>query len=378
MKKTTIIIITLTILILLFIEKCSLVNISTADIFRPNSYKNFKGLLDKVQSENYEIIPITGDFPILFDSIKNEFYLSNKDGLTKIDAQGNVVFTTDLLTEKQTSVFDFANFIPYVFSEKGVYDFSGDKLNYIPFSRIENFENEISNTDFKTIFEKYYNTAELVIYDTDRNIEIERACYPMYFKIKNEWILLFSQKGDHRFTNDTIGQRDFKNFPAKFNNKRLMVLKENEYGVYSTKQVGEKVDEEYLKTYYSQILKERKLDYQSNNKIQMLSHKKDSYYFTGSYFNLPNWVCPSFINTAYFKLTYNNENLFFKEKAVKYYSDTKCKNDLFLYELPLKFRKKSKIAFLDYDLNLGGYMDSLNNIVPEIKNTGLYLIRPKK
>ena len=363
---------------MLFIEKCSLVNLSTSDIFRPKSYEKFKGLLDTIHSKSFEIVPIQGDFPILFDSIKNEFYLSNKNGITKIDASGNMVITAELLTEKQTSVFDFANFTPYVFSEKGVFDFSGDKLIYTPFSRIENFKNEINNADFKAVFEKYYDKAELVIYDTDRNIEIERACYPMYFKIKNEWILLFSQKGDYRFTNDTIGQRDFDKFPAKFNNKRLMVLKENENGIYSTKQVGEKVDEEYLKTYYGQILKERKFDYQTNNEIKIISHKKDSYYYTGGYFKFADWVCPSFLNTAYFQLTYNDENLFFKEKAVKYYSDTKCKKELYLYELPKKFRKKSKIAFLDYNLNLGSKLYPNGNIIPIIKNNGLYLIRPKK
>ena len=138
-KKAIVTITILTIFTLLFIEKCSLINLSTADIFRPKSYKNFKGLLDTVQSKNYEIVLIDGDFPILYDSIKNEFYLSNKNGLTKIDANGNILFKANLSAEKYTTVFDFENFTPYVFTDRGVYDFTGDNLKYIPRSRANPF-----------------------------------------------------------------------------------------------------------------------------------------------------------------------------------------------------------------------------------------------
>ena len=92
---------------------------------------------------------------ITFTSLTNEFYLSNKNGLTKIDANGNILFKANLSAEKYTTVFDFENFTPYVFTDRGVYDFTGDNLKYIPFSKIENLKNEISNFDFKNIFENY-------------------------------------------------------------------------------------------------------------------------------------------------------------------------------------------------------------------------------
>lgn len=374
------------IFILLFIEKCSLVNLSTADIFRPKTYQNFKGLQDTVQSGGYEIVPIEGDFPILFDSIKSEFYIANNRGLTKIDAQGNILFSADLLKEKNTSVFDFANFSPYVFTEKGVYDFSGNELKYEAFSKILNVENELSDSNFKALFEKYYQEAELVLYGTDRNIDFNRDCLPMYFKIKNQWVLLFSQKGDHRFTHqlsldadDIIGQIDFENFPAKFSDKRLMVLKDHKNGIYSTQQVGIKIDDKYLETYFTQILKEQKLNYRTAHKFELLSHKKESYYYTGSYWNLPKWVAPSFLNTAYFELLYYKERLFFKEKVIKHFSNFKCKNELYLYEVPVNLRKKTKVAFIDYDLNIGGYVNDSTGIVdPIIKNAGLYMVRPRQ
>lgn len=386
MKKTTIMLVIAVIFILLFIEKCSLINLSTADIFRPKAYQNFKGLQDTVQSGDYEIVPIAGDFPILFDSIKSEFYIANNRGLTKIDAQGNVLFSADLLKEKNTSVFDFANFSPYVFTENGVYDFSGNELKYEAFSKILNVENELSDGNFKTLFEKYYQEAELVLYGTDRNIDFNRDCLPMYFKIKNQWILLFSQKGDHRFTHqlsldadDIIGQIDFENFPAKFSDKRLMVLKDHRNGIYSTQQVGIKIDDKYLETYFTQILKEQKLDYRTANKFELLSYKKESYYYTGSYWNLPKWVVPSFLNTAYFELVYYKEKLFFKEKVIKHFSNFKCENELYLYEVPVNLRKKTKVAFIDYDLNIGGHVNDSTGVVdPIIKNAGLYMVRPRQ
>lgn len=386
MKKTTIMLVIAVIFILLFIEKCSLINLSTADIFRPKAYQNFKGLQDTVQSGDYEIVPIAGDFPILFDSIKSEFYIANNRGLTKIDAQGNVLFSADLLKEKNTSVFDFANFSPYVFTENGVYDFSGNELKYEAFSKILNVENELSDGNFKTLFEKYYQEAELVLYGTDRNIDFNRDCLPMYFKIKNRWTLLFSQKGDHRFTHqlsldadDIIGQIDFENFPAKFSDKRLMVLKDHKNGIYSTQQVGIKIDDRYLETYFTQILKEQKLDYRTANKFELLSYKKESYYYTGSYWNLPKWVAPSFLNTAYFELVYYKEKLFFKEKVIKHFSNFKCKNELYLYEVPVNLRKKTKVAFIDYDLNIGGHVNDSTGVVdPIIKNAGLYMVRPRQ
>ncbi|UQB69891.1 hypothetical protein [Epilithonimonas zeae] len=388
MKKSTVIILIIGLLILLFIDRCTTINLTTADIFRPKSYNHFKELTQKPQSENFEIVPALGTFPILYNSVKNEFYLKNGQGLTKYDASGNLMISNDLNKEKYTSIFDFSNFVPYVFAENGVYDFSGNRLIYSKFSQILNVKNELSDKEFKSIFEENYRQSNLVIYDTDRNIESGRNCFPMYFRIGENWILMFSQKDDYRFSHqgnevfesDTIGQIDFKGFPAKFFNQGLTVLKDFKTGLYSINQLGkEKIDDDYLNKYYTQILKEKNLDYQTDSKIKLLSRKKDDYYETGNPFSLPQWVAPSFINTAYYSLTYQNEKLFFKAKAVKMYDSPTAQNDLYLYELPKQFRIKSKLAFIDYGLDIGGYMDmNSGEIDPIIKNTGLYLIKLKK
>lgn len=388
MKKSTIAIIVILLLVLLFVDRCTTFNLTTADIFRPSSYNNFKQLSQKPQSKSYEIVPAKGTFPILYNALKNEFYLRNGKGLTKYDALGNVMISNNLNKEEFTSVFDFLNFVPYVFAKNGVYDYSGKRLIYQKFSKILNANNELNDNDFKFIFETNYRNADLVIYDSDRNIEREKECFPMYFRIKNEWILMFSQKGDDRFShqqsdeieNDTIGKIDFLGFPAKFSNQGLTVLKDVENGIFSIRQLGmEAISDQYLDTYYTQILKERKDDYQTDDKFKLLSHKKDDYYSSGNVFSLPSWVSPSFMLTGFFRLTYQNENLYFKEKALKLNGDIKVQNDLSIYELPKKFRTKSKVAFLLYDLNIGGYMnDSTDVVEPIIKNAGLYLIKPRK
>ena len=199
---------------------------------------------------------------------------------------------------------------------------------------------------------------------------------------------MFSQKGDYRFShqqngdieNDTIGQIDFIGFPAKFSNQRLTVLKDAENGIFSIRQLGmEAISDKYLDTYYTQILKERKEDYQTDDKFKLLCYTKDEYYSSGNYFSLPSWVASSFMLTGFFRLTYRNENLYFKEKALKIGAGATIQNDLSIYELPKKFSTKSKVAFLLYDLNIGGYMnDSTDVVEPMIKNAGLYLVKPKK
>ena len=387
MKKPIIIILIVCITVLFFVDRCTTVNLTTADIFRPESYDHFKNLTQKPQSKSYEIIPAKGSFPVLYDSVNNVFYIRNGQGLTKYDAVGNVIISNDLSKEKYTSTFDFANFVPYVFAQNGIYDFSGKTLFYSKFSQVLNAENELSDQDFKSIFETNYRNADLVIYDTNRNVDSEKDCQPMYFKIKNEWILMFSQKGDYRFShqgsndvkNDTIGQIDFLGFPSKFADKRLMVLKDSKNAIFSIRQMGkEDITDDYLDTYYTQILKERKTDYSTNDNVKLLSRRKDDYYFTGNPFGLPDWVSPSFMNTGFFRLNYRGEHIYFKEKAVKMSSDSKVQNDFYIYELPQKYRAKSKLAFLHYSLDVGGYMnDSTQVVEPIIRNAGLYIIKPK-
>ena len=374
-------------IIFLVIDQCSTINLTTSDLFRPTSYQKFKELPEKPQSENYEIVPVDGSFPILYDSIRNEFYVRNHQGLSKYDALGNLMFTKDLNDEKYTSVFHFMNYVPYVFTLDGVYDFSTHKLTYFPFIKIENVDDKIREFDFKTVFENYYNEADLVVYDYEVETDTNQYARPMYFNIENKWSLLFAPRDEYRFShdghsdieNDTIGQIDFLNFPAKLSKKKMIVLKDERSGRYSTSERGDRIDDAYLESAFNQILPEKNLNYRTQNKIKILSQKKDEYNETGNPFSLPNWILPSFINTGYFQASYNKERLNFREKIIKNFGEFTMSNDFYLYELPKHLRKKSKVAFLHYALDVGGFTnDSTGLNDPIIKNAGLYIIKPKK
>lgn len=64
---------------------------------------------------------------------------------------------------------------------------------------------------------------------------------------------------------------------------------------------------------------------------------------------------------------------------LEYSGSQTIQNDKFLYELPKNLRSKSKLSFLDYALDIGGYMDSnTGEMDPIIKNSGLYLMKPKR
>ena len=341
--------------------------------------ENFKSLtspLERVHSKNYEITPIKGSLPILYDSIKNQFYLKNEKGLTKLDNQGNVMFFDDLSNEKSyISALDYNNFIPFVFTSKGVYDFSGKELVFMPFEEKINIKNELSNRNFKSIFEKKYNSADLVIYGNE--IEDETAQFRIYFRVDNKWILLLSQKGDYnqfrypetfKKNANTTAQIDYSKFSSKFSNKKLIALKDNQRGLYSAKE-----KDRNLNNYSTVVLKESKLDYKTTKELKMVALKNKSYY------GLPAWMNHTFFKLAYFELNYNKEQLFFKGNTIIYneLANEITNKDFYLFELPKDMRDKTKVAFLDVKNYTGIAVDPRTNYLePKIENTGIFIIKP--
>ncbi|APU11084.1 hypothetical protein A5M85_12565 [Cellulophaga lytica] len=69
LKKITLIIIILFVSISFIREQISLKKLE--------NFKRLTSPLERVRSKNYEITSIKGTLPILYDSIKNQFYLKN-------------------------------------------------------------------------------------------------------------------------------------------------------------------------------------------------------------------------------------------------------------------------------------------------------------
>lgn len=341
----------LIIAIVLFIDRCTPVNISTSDIFRSNRTNNSQSFNGPMLYDGYEIVPVQGDLPILFDSINRIFYVRNGNGLTKIDSQGKVLISDPLTHEEVTSAFNFNNYLPFVFTNKGIYDFSTEQVEYQNIVKVYNEGNDLSDTAFKTLFERLYANSEMVIYEND-NLGIESERYPMYFYLNNQWKVLYSQAGEYRFSHlnygnlekTIIGQIDFENFPAKLNNRKLIVLKDDKQKVYTTGL--DPKDDNFFDTYFTQILQERELNYQSDNTLDVISYKKLDYHFTGSYYKLPKWISPSFTVDAYYKLSYQGKSFYFNSKTVKYSGHRAVHEKINFFQTPKIKGYKPKIAFL--------------------------------
>lgn len=350
------------ILIIAFLDRCTPVNISTNDIFRSGKLKQSVTLENGIVFGQYEIIQIKGTLPILYDSTSSCFYLKNDNGLAKINASGEVVIDNALTNEKITSTIDFLNYLPYVFTRGGVYDFSGDETAFIPFSQIDNVDQNMPDDEFKSRFEKLYHDAAMVVYENNKMLN-DADGYPMFFKVGDQWQLLFTQKGEYRFSfnnytafdKQIIGQADFQNFPSKLNGRKLIVLKDRTKKQYTT--THEPKNDVYFDTYYTEILRERKLDYHSDNTLKIISYKKLGYYSVGNPFDLPDWTMATFHVHAYYQLCYDGAQAFFHTNTFKYRGG--IQNDFTLFEIPKHMRKQSKVAFI-------------------MNKDSLYVIRPKK
>lgn len=349
-KKVMWLLIVLVIVVVLFMDRCTPIDISTADIFRSNRVIASPSFNDSMVYDTYEIVPVQGSLPILYDSISSVFYVRNGNGLTKIDSQGKVLLSDSLAHEKITSVFHFDNFIPFVFTNKGVYDFSAEQVKYQDIAEVYNESNDLCETAFKTLFQQLYSNSEMVVYEHD-NLVDHAERYPMYFYTNSQWILVYAQEGEYRFSHlnygslekTIIGQIDFENFPAKFNNRKLIVLKDEKQKIYATRLLS---DDDYYDTYHTQILEDRDLNYKTDNSLDVVSYKKIDYYYTGGYFTLPKWVRPSFLVEAYYKLSYEGETLYFNSKTIKYNGDRTVKENVNFFQTPKIKGYEQKIAFL--------------------------------
>ncbi|WP_300675699.1 hypothetical protein [Soonwooa sp.] len=351
-NKKLFLLLTLTLLVFLFLEKCTPNNLTTADIFRSSKLNDAPKFGKNLSFNHYKIEPVETYLPILYDSINNMFYLTNKNGLTKIDGNGNIIISDSLVSEKKTSTQDFINYIPYIFSLKGVYDYTGNARVFHPYKAILNEDQKMANSVYKTTFDDLYKNAEMVVYDTDR-LRDPSGFYPFYFLVNSEWTLLYSQEGEHRLSfengemDNIYGKADLQGNPSKFNNKKLIVLKDDQKSAYSVQQQVK--DDTYFDTYFTEILQERKLDYQSDNRITRKSYKKLSYENVGNPFDLPDFMRATFKVKTYYELHYNNQKTYFTSETYQFEWQIEDKDDFYLFEVPKKFRNKTKVGFILYN-----------------------------
>jgi len=360
MKAYQIILIVIALLLLLLLDRCTVVNITTASVFKSHKYDSFNYLKDGVSSDDFELIRIKkAQYPILYDTLQNTFYINSKNGLYKINGKGEVVFKDSILVETKNSLTDFINHSYYVFTEDAVYDYSKDTIKAEKFTTSYNENGQMEAVEWGTIFKDLYKKATVVIYESDRYTYEKCQCYPIYFKIENNWSVMYTGSFDSEFSqlnfdfDNYIGQVDLKNFPPKFN--KLVVLRDNDRKMFSDKR---NTDDDFLNMYFTVHGDEQKLDYSTSDKLQKLFYSKENIYNEAAYTSIP----ISFGGIAYYELTIDNKPIFFKEHAIKDVGWGKFESNLYLFQVPKKFRSKTQVRFLDFRYQSNRYQSGSEDL----------------
>lgn len=367
MKKYHIILLAIILTIGVVLDRCTSVNITTASIFKKSAYDNFKYLKQGVTSANYEIVRLSHTaYPILYDTINNNFYINGAAGISKIDGQGNIVHQDSIFKDQNTSLVDFVNHSYYVFTADAVYDYSKKDIQPEKMATVINEDNKMEPEEWDNAFKQLYKKAEVVIYEDDRYTYDKCSCNPVYFKIADKWTLMYTDPNQHDLTlknidmHNSIGRAELQGYPAKFNG--LIVLRDNDRKMFSDMQ---NTDDAFLATYYTVHMNEQKLDYKSDDKLENLFFRKEIVDNEAAYTDIP----LSFGGIAYYKLTIGHEDIFLKENASKESGLAgKLESNMYLFELPEKFRSKTAVRFLDFR--------SISNVY-QSGSEGLYIIRKK-
>lgn len=346
MKAYQIILIAAFLLILLFLDRCTALNISSASLFKNKKFDTFKYLKDGISSDNFELVRIkNARYPILYDTIHNNFYINCHNGLYKINSKGEVIFKDSIFESENNTLTDFMNHSYYVFTENAVYDYSKQEIKAEKFLKSYNENGDLKVAEWSAIFKDLYKKATVVIYESDRYTYDKCHCYPIYFKVNNDWSVLYSGSFDSEFSQSNfdydnyIGQVDLKNFPPKFN--KLIALRDNDRKMFSDKK---NTDDDFLEMYYTVHADEQKLDYHSKDKLEKLFFYKEIIDSEAAYTSVP----LSFGGIAYYELKIDNQPIYFKEHASKDVGWGKFESNLYLFQVPEKVRSKTQVRFLDF------------------------------
>ncbi len=333
----------LSILLILFLEQCSIINVLSPPIFKKAAYDTYPYLKEGVVSENYEIRYISSPYKafITYDSKHNYFFIA-QEPYRKIDHNG-----VEKIKIEFNGQLDNPLFTHYVFDKKGVYDFSKDTVKKENFSKIINADYSMKAKEWNSLFKEYYRKAQVVVYGNDMDYKY----YPIYLKINNLWILLLTSSYDG-INQDYSTGISFDGYPAKFN--KMILLKSAQTKDFSNglTQLNTKAEE------YS-------LNYPKNFKIKRLFYKKEMVAENFPYTSIPQ----EYSGTAYYRLKTGGDTLKFKEKALKHCLRISIKTYLNWFVLPKKYIQNTEVSFLELR-----YPHNIN----ESGSNGLYIVKKKE
>ncbi len=343
-------------LLLVFIQKCTTINITSASLFMKKEYESYNYLKEGINSENSQILKIS-DSPynsIAYDEIGNFFIIYGDERIRKINSFGEEEFSVN----KSDSI-SYANLGSYVFTESEVYDLTQKKVKGEEIKQVIDFtKKKLSIDGFFKLMQTYYNKASVVIY---ANVETFGAKnYKVYLKIENDWLGIYISQNKSHGINFYPSGEIVKRYPEKL--KKLIFLKNPVNNRYSTRSSG---NESFSSVPDRVVLTmENKLEYPKYGAIKTSFYQKENTYGTIAYTSIP----MSFIGTSYLRLKIDKEVFKFKEKGIKSIGFiSKAKHYLSYYVLSKAYTEKSEVSFLKLFYPTNSY---------ESGSKGLYIIKP--
>jgi len=177
------------ILLIVFVEKCTVINIMSSSLFKKKAYNNYTYLHQGVKNVDSEIVKIS-ESPynsIMYDEKENYFIIYGDYDIRKINNNGVEEFLIS-----RTDDVSYANSGRFVFAKNMVYDLSQasvtkTKINNIIYPSGEQLE----LNGFLNLLNQYYQKANTVIYAKETSVAKN---HKVYLKIENEWIGVYLSK----------------------------------------------------------------------------------------------------------------------------------------------------------------------------------------
>lgn len=346
----------LLLLMLAFLEMCTLVNVVSPAFLQSPKHLTYPLLKDGAESENYEMLRISDyTWPDISYSPSKDYFLIIDSHFRKIDAQGNEIFTLsrgDNLTGYYTGPHNI-RYTPYVVTSSGIYDFSEPIITANPIAQILNGDSETRFTKdyWQKLYADLYELADVVVYGRI-NKELDR--YPAYFKIRDIWVVLYASKDQINIESDGDVGTIFAGYPGKF--EQMVFLKDTRENIYS--------NTSYLRLARRGIaMNDRDYTYPRGLSVRMLSFRKEIVNSNIIYTPIP----MSYRGLASYLITAGTEKLYFREIATRdlvALPESRVKR----FVLPHPYFENTDVSFLAF---------SPQSNVANVGGGGVYVIRPK-
>lgn len=263
---------------------------------------------------------------ITYSPVGNFFLIGNRI-IHKINGAGEKVFSLE--REEQFSLLPFTH---YIATPKGLYDLSRTRPVLEPFVQVVNGDKDrtLTKKSFHEIYAQAYSDANIVVYDRP-NFEEGIDKYRAYMWITGDWVLFYLSHRAITLDSDYDFGVTSKEYPAKFN--RTLLLKDTKTRVYSASR--DRLRDHMIS------MPEDKLRYPEQGVLKLMGYSNER--VDETYKGTP----VVHTGTAYHRLSYDGEQLFFREIAMKA-REQQVDTQLNWYVLPMPYQNKTSIGFLEF------------------------------